>query len=334
MVSNFSLHLAALAVAAVDGLQVVGVQTQTINTADFAFTNILDADGHSWVVKFPRNTHAGAVLEAEAAIAEFLLQELRRGNLPFDVLRPAGFAKVKSGRAMVYRAPIGKSRDFADFDLSYAHELGRVLAAIHSLSPDVVERAGMPVYSAQTCRQRLMTELSDASAQTEIPAVLRRRWRDMLEDDELWNFSPTVVHGDFAAENLLWSEHSVSCVLGFGEAHVGDPATDFAMLLSDLDDDNFDAVLESYQNALGADISAVLLERATLLSEFALLRWLIHGIRTDDEEVIDQAEEMLKTLAFDIELDPELAPGPNWEVDLQDSHFATEPAQDLKFRKD
>lgn len=334
MVSNFSLHLAALAVAAVDGLRVVGTQAPIMRTPDFSFTGVLDSDGHSWVVKFPRNVYAGTVLEAEAAIAEFLLQELRRGNLPFDVLRPAGFVKVKSGRAMVYRNPIGKPLEFDQIDSSYAHELGRTVAAIHSLSPDVIEHAGMPVYSAQACRQRLMAELSDATVQAEIPAVLLRRWREMFENDALWNFTPTVVHGDLAAENILWSEHSVSCVLGFGQAHVGDPATDFGILLSDLDADNFDAALESYQNAIGADVTDAFLERASLLSEFALLRWLMHGIRQNDEDIIAQAEEMLKTLAFDIELDPELAPGPSWEVDLHESSLQTEPAVELEFKKD
>lgn len=330
--TNFSLHLAALAVVAIDGLRAVRTQPPISQTPDFAFTGVIDADGHSWIVKFPRNAHAGTVLEAEASIADFLLQELRRGALPFDVLRPAGFAKVKAGRAMVYRSPIGKTKDFTEIDSAYAHELGRTLAAIHALSPDVVERAGMPLYSAEICRQRLLAELSDAEIQADIPAVLRRRWRNMLEDNQLWNFTPTVVHGDFAEDNVLWSEHTVSCVLGFGEAHVGDPAIDFSILISDLTEDNFAAVLESYQNALSKEVSEDFIQRATLMSEFALLRWLLHGIRNDDSEIIEQAEEMLKTLAFDIELDPNLAPGANWEVDLADSELVAEPASELEFK--
>ncbi|MDR6938659.1 phosphotransferase [Arcanobacterium hippocoleae] len=332
--SNFSLHLAALAVAAIDGLRVVGIQAPISQNMDFAVTGLLDSNGQSWVVKFPRNPHAGTVLEAEASISDFLLQELRAGNLPFDVLRPAGFAKVKSGRAMVHRAPIGKSLSFDSLDISAAHDLGRALAAIHSLSPHVIERAGMPVYSAQTCRQRLLAELSDADAHAEVPAILRRRWRDMLEDGTLWNFMPRVTHGDFADENVLWSEQHISCVLGFGEAHVGDPAADFALLLADLSEENFAAVLESYQNALGKQISSEFLQRANLLSEFALLRWLMHGIRNNDFEIIEQAEDMLKTLAFDIELDPQLAPGPNWEVDLSNSQFTAEKATGASFDTD
>ncbi|XCB30460.1 phosphotransferase [Arcanobacterium hippocoleae] len=218
-------------------------------------------------------------------------------------------------------------------DSAYAHELGRTLAAIHSLSADVIERAGMPVYSADICRQRLLAELSDADAQAEIPAVLCHRWRDMLENQRLWNFTPCVVHGDFADENVLWSEHTVSCVVGFGEAHVGDPAADFSLLITDLSDENFAAVLESYQNAIGADVSEDFIERVTLLSEFSLLRWLMHGIRHGNTEVIDQAEDMLRTLAFDIELDPELVPGPGWEVDLENSAFSAEPAAEINFRE-
>lgn len=309
------LHLAALAVAAVPGLQAVGTRGPHIQTSDFTYGGVLDQRGRHWIVKYPRNTHAGTVIEAEAGIAPVLLEQLRKGSLPFDVVRPAGFAQAEHGRVMVYGAPLGRFRSFETIGDDGAHELGRTVAAIHQLSPDVVADAGMPVYDADSTRKRLLTELHDAAASAEIPIILQRRWENALESDELWHFKPCVVHGDLAPENVLWSEGRVSAVLGFGESHVGDPAADFAFLVSGVDESLFDAIFESYSNAMTAP-DEHFFTRTVLLSELALAKWLMFGVRQGNETIIRDANGMLADLATDVESDPELAPGPAWRMDV------------------
>lgn len=310
------LHLAALAVAAVPDLQAVGTRGPHIQTNDFIYGGVLDQRGRHWIVKYPRNTHAGTVIEAEAGIAPVLIEQLRRGSLPFDVVRPAGFAQADFGRAMVYSAPLGRPRNFESIGDDGAHELGRTLAAIHLLSPDVIADAGMPVYSAESTRKRLLTELHDAAASADIPRVLFRRWENALECDELWDFTPRVIHGDVAPENVLWSEGRVSAVLGFGESQVGDPAADFAFLVSGVDESLFDAIFESYSNAMDSAPDGHFFTRTVLLSELALAKWLMFGVRQDNSAIIADARGMLDDLATDVESDPELAPGPAWHMDV------------------
>lgn len=325
------LHIAALAVAAVDGLQAVGTRGPNTTTPDFQYGGVLDARGRHWVVKVPLNTHAATIVEAEAGLAPSLIEQLRSGNLPFDVMRPAGFAQVDHGRALVYAAPMGKTIDFEDLTAAGAHELGRSLASIHQLSPSVIDNAGMPVYDADTVRRRILTELSDATATGEVPAILRRRWENALENDALWSFEPKVVHGDVAPEQFLWSEGSVSCVLGFGEAHVGDPAQDFAHLISGVSEELFDNVFQSYSNALEGGVDEHFFTRTVLLSELALMRWLIFGIRHNDGDIVADGRDMLADLAAEIESDPELAPGPAWKVDHVSDDFAVEDADEAGF---
>ncbi|MFC5370379.1 phosphotransferase [Arcanobacterium bovis] len=325
------LHLAALAVVAVDGLRPVGTREPIMRTSDFYYTGVLDESGKRWVVKYPLHAHAGTTLEAEAALAHSLLQELRSGNLPFDVLRPAGFAPMTHGRALVYPAPLGKMRSFDEISPAAAHELGRTLASIHSLDTVVVDRAGLPHYDPYTWRTRLLTELREADKVATIPVVLRKRWEHALENELLWDFVPTVIHGDVAEENFLWSEGAISCVLGFGESQVGDPALDFASLVSSLPEDEFDAVFESYQNALNHRVDENFLNRSILMSELALLRWLLFGIRMQDQSIIDDATQMLNDLAADIEADPELSFGPSWQVDTLMPDASVDSAEEASF---
>ncbi|MDY5584839.1 MAG: phosphotransferase [Arcanobacterium sp.] len=320
--NNSSLHLAALVVTALGDVSIVGVRETVHENESFYISAVLDANGRNWYIKSPRSSDAGLMLEAEAALAPALIAQLQAGNLPFDVVRPAGFAPVKNGRAMVYSAPFGVAKYFGNLSLNEAHALGRGLAALHNLSPTVLNNSGMPDYSVTEIRNRIHSEIIEAIDAAEVPIILRRRWEQVVDDQSLWLFSPTLVHGDFADENVLWSEGEISCVLGFGQAHIGDPAADFAQLATNITPELLSAALESYTNALDIESDPNLVTRIVLYSELAILRWLLHGVRTGDSGIIAEATEMLENLAEEIQADPELAPGPTWEVDLDTASTA------------
>ncbi len=322
--------LAAIAVAAIDGLEAVGVRGPYTRTADFQYGGVVDAKGRRWIVKYPLHTIAATMIEAEAAIAPSLLDALRDGRLPFDVIRPAGFAQVRHGRAVTYIAPMGREQHLEDLTISGAHELGRALAAIHKLPTETIESAGLPAYDAQISRRRLLADLHDADATSPLPSVLRRRWENALEQTELWDFEPRVVHGDIGSDQFMWSDGTISCVLGFGSAHVGDPALDFSSLVSILNEDLFDAVLESYSNAMGEELNEHFFSRTVLMSELALARWMLFGARRGDTEIVDDARAMMDDLAAEVDADPDLAPGPTWSV-TSAQPLAAQSADDAGF---
>lgn len=300
--------------SAIDGLNAVGVRPPYVRTDDFVTGGVLDSKGRHWIVKCPLNSTAATSLEAEAAIAPLLLEELRKGELPFDIVRPAGFASVSSGgRAIVYPEPFGTPTDFEAITLGEAREVGRALASIHMLGYDAIDHAGLPHYSAEEFRVRQLAELHDADQAATIPNLLRRRWEEALENTDLWQFEPVVLHGDVDSENFLWSGGTISAVLGFGSAHIGDPAVDIAPLLS-LPEQTFDTVIESYENTRGEDIDGNTHTRAILLSELSVAKWLFYGIRTENDEVQREARNMLTDLAADVEADPNLQSGPSWDV--------------------
>lgn len=308
------LYLAALAVSAIEGLEIVGTRPPYVETEDFATGRVVDSHGKRWIVKAPRNSNAATALEAEAAFAPALLKSLRRGDLPFDILRPAGFADVPGkGRAVIYPEPFGKAANFEDLTDSEAKELGRAIASIHLLPREVIAESGLPVYTAEECRLRLLAELHDADQIAPIPLVLRRRWEAILEDSSLWDFEPVPLHGDVASENFFWSEAKISAVVGFGEAHVGDPAVDLAALLG-ISTEFFDGVVESYQNTRKIEADDAAKKRAILLSELAMVKWLTYGHRLHNVEIISDAQSMLSDFAREVEAEPEASPGPAWDV--------------------
>lgn len=305
------LTLAALAAAALPHLDIVATRAPAHDGADFAVTGLLDSTGGRWVIRCPQHAAAGAALEAEVELLERLAPAVDGGALPFDVPRPAGYADLpEGGRAVVYPELRGSPVDLAALvpGPHLAAMLGRAIAAIHELPPALVEAAGLPVYDADAYRQRRLAEVDEAARTGQVPRALLERWERALEDVGLWRFRATPVHGDLAADHVLAADGRVLAVLDWSEARVGDPADDLAWLFASAPEPALDSVLEAYALARTERGDRHLPARATLASELALARWLLHGVRTGDEEVVADARRMLADLAALVRDAPPIAP--------------------------
>jgi macrolide phosphotransferase len=288
------LALAALACAAVRGLEPVGVQADGPPDAEVDSARVEDDLGRRWLVRAPRNPAAAVRLDAERR----LLAELS-GWLPFAAPEVAGTAPLpEGGHAMVYRPPAGDplalNRLKPGPGLTAA--LGRAVAAIHELPDRLVEEAGLPVYSAEDYRQRRLAEVDRAAATGHVPPGLLQRWEHGLEEAGAWRFVPCVVHGDLAGENVLVDGDEVVAVLEWGEARVADPADDLAWLVSGASEPAVESVLEAYALARRQPPDRDLQRRARLAGELALARWLLHGVSADDSSIVDDAVMMLSDL--------------------------------------
>ncbi len=292
------LALAALATAAVPGLDARSVRPEEV-PGDYDVAVVTAHDGVEWVVRAPRNTIAGAALEAEVELLDALHLYVEAGVLPFVVPRVAGFALLpEGGRAVVHRRITGAPLDIDALrpGPGLAADLGRTLAAVHELPTSVVESCGLPSYTAAEYRERRLAELDEAASTGRVPPTLLRRWEAALEDVALWRFQPVVVHGDLAPDQLLVTGTRVTAMSGWSDARVADPADDLAWLLVAAPPEVVDSIMEAYQLRRTELSDPRLVDRALLVGELALARWLLHGVRRDLPEVVADAEAMLADL--------------------------------------
>lgn len=289
------MALAALATIAVPGFDAAGVSPAPADD-EYERAIVIDGQGRKFAVQVPLTVAAGAALEADVA---FLAAMKRVGaQLPFAVIEPAGFADLaEGGRALVAPAIPGAPivMEQVDSQRTLAISLGRAIAAIHDLPHGIVTATAGTSYTAEDVRQRHLAELDDVAATGRVSARLLRRWEDVLEDISMWRFSPAIVHGDLAEENVLVTDGVISGVLDWADAHVGDPATDLAWLVSAIAPETLEIVLEAYDHAR-YDMDPHRLTRAELGAELALARWLLHGVRTGDDDIIADAVQMLDDL--------------------------------------
>ena len=298
--------LAALASAAVRGLDPVRVRQPEVPAVDFDVAVVEDTQRRRWVVRAPRKAAAGAAMESEVRLLAALADRERSG-IPFAVPVVAGsVALPEGGRAVVYPFLDGVPLHPGELQPGpgLAAALGRALAALHDAPHSVVEDAGLPVYEAGEYRERRLAELDRAASTGHVPARLLARWEKVLEDVGRWRFHPAVIHGDLVAEHVLVDDATVVGILDWPEAKVADPADDLAWVAVGADTAALDSVLEAYAVTRREQPDRHLHVRARLAGELALTRWLLHGVTTDDDAVVQDAVQMLRDLDTDVGEEP------------------------------
>ena len=300
--SKTPYELAALATVAVPRLEVAGLRPPQFSDEVLSVTGLIDTSGDRWMVVCPHDTVGGLDMEAQNAVLERLGKAHDFSKIPFEVPRPAGFTRTPEGdRVMVHRDLGGHVMETSDFDDPHLlpASLGNALAALHNLPELIYTGVNLPAYSAIECRDRHQAVLDEAAQEVVIPANLWDRWEESLENLSLWRFLPSPIHGDLS-ETSIHVDHGRVCALtGFSSAHVGDPAVDIAWVFARASDEFLERFHEAYQQTR-SEKDLHLLERAELLSELAVVRWLVHGLHSGDSDIVDEARAMLAELSASV----------------------------------
>ena len=300
--SKTPYELAALATVAVPRLEVAGLRPPQFSDEVLSVTGLIDTSGDRWMVVCPHDTVGGLDMEAQNAVLERLGKAHDFSKIPFEVPRPAGFTRTPEGdRVMVHRDLGGHVMETSDFDDPHLlpASLGNALASLHNLPELIYTGVNLPAYSAIECRDRHQAVLDEAAQEVVIPANLWDRWEESLENLSLWRFLPSPIHGDLS-ETSIHVDHGRVCALtGFLSAHVGDPAVDIAWVFARASDEFLERFHEAYQQTR-SEKDLHLLERAELLSELAVVRWLVHGLHSGDSEIVDEARAMLAELSASV----------------------------------
>ena len=301
-----SLYLAALASAAVPGLDPVSVEPVAPQPGDvFDVAFVQDAEHRRWVVRVPRTPAASAQQEQVAPLLSLLAR-----RAAFAVPVPKGFASTKDGRRAAVHAYIpGSQLDLAKLPPGpgIAAELGRTIALLHNTERALFEEAGLPTYDADDYRERRLAALDRAAGTGRVPAPLLTRWERALEDVSMWRFVPTPVHGGLTGRQVLAhftdDEVGTGTIKGFTGwegAKVADPADDFADLVGRAPGPVVDTVLEAYAHTRVDRPDRNLVARARLVGELRLLARLVEAVSAKDAEAIRDGEAVLRELEVSV----------------------------------
>lgn len=289
------LTLAALAVAAIPGLEVASAAALA-DDPEYDSAIIETKDERHLLVRVPRSRSAEERLSKEMLAAQALTPGAR-SRLGFAAPAFVGRARVAPTFAAVMEYPYGESVPLAQIPIEpegLGYRIGRAIAEIHALPSTVVTDAGLPVGGPHEARRAAESVLERVIATGLLPLAVRGRWEAAIADADLWQFQPAVVGGGFDSSSFLSHGDVVLSVVGWQGLSIGDPASDLSWVSQN--ERVADAVFSGYQSVAGSG-DRRLRHRAAFLSEIAVGRWLLHGIESKDTDIVDDAVEMLTTLA-------------------------------------
>jgi aminoglycoside 2''-phosphotransferase len=104
-----------------------------------------------------------------------------------------------------------------------------------------------------------------------------------LANKELLSFNTVLIHGDFGASNILWDSkrEEITGIIDFGETEIGDPAYDFAGLLSSYGQPFVKRCLSMYPDG------EKIFERMTFYKSTFALQEALHGVENNDREAFE-----------------------------------------------
>ncbi|MDO5727599.1 MAG: phosphotransferase [Bowdeniella nasicola] len=324
MGSNVFLQLAAAAAAAVPDLELISVGGPHHSDGHWAETVLMDTTGSYYSVLAAKTPEAQMKLTAAQTITKALRRVIQKSSFPYQLPNYLGTVKGTLGLVTVMRQLPGAGLQAELLSCDLATNIGKAIATIHELPRELVQDLNIPAHDAAEVREHLFTEIDQAARTSRIPATLLNRWEHQLENISMWQFASCIIHGDLTDAALLHRGDSITAIDNWHDLALGDPAADLAWLIAAMPEEFQGDFLHGYRQVRTTKPDDALLDRALLMSEIALARWLMYGVRHEDAEVIADAESMLHTLAREVGDDRQLGPNAP-EVTLAEPWVDTPP---------
>lgn len=245
----------------------------------------------SLVFRFPKFKNGIIQLKKETAILDYI-----HGNVSLPVPRPLYQSfemgepgKVFTGYRLIEGVPFFRDsfKRVTSIDIlkGLATQLVTFLIELHSVPKEkVIIAVGLVDKNPHEKVTELFNEIQSnlfpfirKTAQTEIT----HSFRTFLDGN--LNLETTLIHGDFGATNILWNPETnkITGIIDFGNSGIGDPAYDFAGVLSSYGEEFYEMCVNLYPN--GNEIS----ERVKFYKSTFALQEALHGLKNNDSQAFE-----------------------------------------------
>jgi aminoglycoside phosphotransferase (APT) family kinase protein len=235
-----------------------------------------------WILRLPRRPEVRADLRKEAALLPLLAPKL-----PVPIPEVAAVEDNPTAFVIVHRKLRGTPLSASVDEPSVARELGGFLAALHDI-PAAAE-AGLAETSEDDWLGEQIAFVERCEAVLEfLDAGERRRAESMFESylARPPEYRPALLHGDLGPEHILCRGETVTGVIDWSDARVGDPALDFGWLLHAPAEAFRETLLEAYV-AEGGRVDSTFRERALYFRQLGPWHEVLFGLRTGEAELVE-----------------------------------------------
>jgi len=247
----------------------------------------------SLVFRFPKYKNGIIQLRRETAILKYIkgIVSTPIPNPIYQSFEEGEPVKVFTGYKLIDGVPLWKESltDVKSVELvkRLAKQLVSFLVELHSISG---EKASRDLKLKVRNPSEEMYNLYDKIQNTLFPFIRNDAQKEISQSFETFltgkaisNLDITLIHGDFGASNILWNPETsmISGIIDFGGSGLGDPAYDFAGILSSYGEEFFEMCINLYPN--GNEIS----ERVKFYKSTFALQEALSGIENDDRQAFE-----------------------------------------------
>ena len=254
------------------------------------FNHILIAN-ESIIFRFPRYAAQIDNLDREVFLLNFL-----QDKLPLPVPNPIYYSSTTRSVGKVfmgYRLLPGRSLwraylqtiDDSEELKRLAKQLATFLTTLHRLPTEALDdqftdHDGVAYWTDMY--RSIREELFPLMNMTSVTRVIKH-FEDFLGGGRSHTYTPAIRHGDFGGSNILYDTgtRSISGIIDFGSAGLGDPAVDLAAV-STYGEPFFAMICEHYPDV------ELLLERALFYRGTFALQEALHGFHSGDKEAFEK----------------------------------------------
>jgi aminoglycoside phosphotransferase (APT) family kinase protein len=283
---------AALAAQVIQA-QFVGVGQHHVRWLGEGYDSVaFEADG-DWVFRFPKRRAVEQQLLLEMRVLPMLGNDsplsmpaysFKGAPSPLFPLHFGGYRKVLGVPA------IGIDPRVTPFD-RWAVAVADFLSWLHTFPSDQAARVGVPHRDADSSIEEARIEaLQDFEHVAGVaPELIVEGWIEFLSEapvkrSESPHVSDCLVHGDFAAEHVLYdaASDSITGVIDWSEVAIGDPTVDLAGVFHWAGESFLSAVLSTYRGPT----DAATLERARYRAGCRGIGDLVFGMEANRAEYV------------------------------------------------
>jgi aminoglycoside phosphotransferase len=286
------IMLTAWAVAEIPSLEIDGYRDSS--TTDFDRVTCRTSDDRIISISSPLTAPAADVQNSEHRVGQLLGAGVRE-RLPFGVPHTLAAGSHDKRRIVVTEETSGTPLSSLKDARVALPSLASAVAAIHSLPASIVTRNVIPTTTSLDSLRDAAGIIDRAHQTTEVPSALLDRWDAAIEDAGMWQFTPTITHGNLDFDAVLVDGVAVSGIINWAGARVSDPADDLWRVFARFGADEAAEFMSLY-SAERPTNDRRLAHRARFASELDVARWLIHGTDSNDDGIVADAVAMLNVL--------------------------------------
>jgi aminoglycoside phosphotransferase (APT) family kinase protein len=298
------LRLVAIATSLMPEKQFTGYQKIVGSVSGYHDALVTDINDDKYLIRAPEEILTPK-FTAEIKITQALHSKIAQDKIPLHFKIPKVLASNQ--KIAILHPYSGRAITPSALSPEQVHSLAKSLARLHSIPYSIVEQNDLPSFTNRETQKNLINVLDEVALLGKVPAPLLERFESILNEEVVWSYDSTVIHGDICPNNILFAGDDVSYILSWGSLQYGDGAYDLAGIAPALTSANSEILFDVYQKTRrklekNTRFDPNLQRRTEFYAQFELIQNLLIAHTNRDTEAVGRITDELLELSEKVRL--------------------------------